>query len=188
MAMEFLEPVKGDAVMDLSCGSGLFTRRFLASDAFSSVVAVDYSVAMLTQTQQFVKRMQSEPKAALQLVRADVSRLPFPTASFNAIFSGAAIHCWPNPSMALAEISRLLSPGGVFVFSTFTRLPKAIDDFLDSSGLRPLRSLFSRPNSRVFNYWEEQTLKDLCKLAGLENFQSIRNRQFIMVSVKKPES
>jgi len=187
MAMEFLQPVTGDAVMDLSCGSGLFTRRFLSSGAFNSVIAVDYSAAMLTQTKQFIDRMDSKPKASLQLVRADVARLPFPTASFKAIFSGAAIHCWPNPSMAMAEISRLLSPGGIFVFSTFTRLPKAVDDFLDQSGLQAIRSLIpGGRRSSLINYWDEQALKDLSKLSGLKDFQSIRNRQFIMASVRKP--
>lgn len=36
-----------------------------------------------------------------------------------AIHAGAAIHCWPNPQAAMAEISRVLRPGGVFVASTF---------------------------------------------------------------------
>lgn len=35
------------------------------------------------------------------------------------IHSGAAIHCWPNPRAAAAEIARVLKPGGVFVGSTF---------------------------------------------------------------------
>lgn len=39
-----------------------------------------------------------------------------------ALHAGAAIHCWPNPSAALAEISRVLRPGGVFVASTVSRL------------------------------------------------------------------
>ena len=35
------------------------------------------------------------------LLRADVGRLPFPTASVAAIHAGAAIHCWPNPTAAV---------------------------------------------------------------------------------------
>ena len=52
------------------------------------------------------------------LLRADVGRLPFASESLGAIHAGAALHCWPNPSQAMAEISRVLKPGGVFVAST----------------------------------------------------------------------
>ena len=38
--------------MDLSCGSGLFTRRFVKSDQFQGVIAADYSETMLQQTRQ----------------------------------------------------------------------------------------------------------------------------------------
>ena len=148
-AMKFFRPVTGGAIMDLSCGSGLFTRRFLASGRFATVVAVDYSEAMLTQTRQFVDRMETPFDASLHLVRGDVGRLPFPTGSFKAIFAGAAIHCWPNPAIAMAEISRVLSPGGIFVLTTFTRLPKELDELLDRFPLQPLKPLVQRRPARL---------------------------------------
>lgn len=37
-------------LVDMSCGSGLFTRRFAASGRFKGVIASDYSVGMLDQT------------------------------------------------------------------------------------------------------------------------------------------
>jgi ubiquinone/menaquinone biosynthesis C-methylase UbiE len=55
----------------------------------------------------------------LSFVRADVGRLPFATGSLDAVHAGAAMHCWPSPSAAVAEISRVLKPGGVFAASTF---------------------------------------------------------------------
>lgn len=144
-AMDYFAPVTGGTVLDLSCGSGLFTRRFLNSDAFDSVVAVDFSEAMLTQTAQYVNRMDPKPKNPLQLVRADVSRLPFQTGAFKAIYAGAAIHCWPNSALALAEISRILSPGGVFVFTTFTVYPKEVEEFfMDNPAGRFIKPLVPR--------------------------------------------
>ena len=41
-------------VLDLSCGSGLFTRRFLQAQRFPKVVALDYSENMLKQTRTFI--------------------------------------------------------------------------------------------------------------------------------------
>ncbi|KAG0499597.1 hypothetical protein HPP92_004288 [Vanilla planifolia] len=53
------------------------------------------------------------------MVRADISRLPFVANSIDAVHAGAALHCWPSPSTGVAEISRVLRPGGIFVASTF---------------------------------------------------------------------
>lgn len=39
-------------LLDMSCGSGLFSRRFAASRRFSGVIAADYSESMLRQVQQ----------------------------------------------------------------------------------------------------------------------------------------
>lgn len=60
--------------------------------------------------------------------QAELSTLfPPPVAALHA---GAAIHCWPNPSAALAEISRVLRPGGLFVASTVSEGPKAAQVYL----------------------------------------------------------
>ena len=45
-------------LLDLSCGSGLFTRRFVASNNFSGVIGADYSESMLQQTQQLFNQDQ----------------------------------------------------------------------------------------------------------------------------------
>lgn len=58
-------------LVDLSCGSGLFTRRFVRSNQFKGVVAADYSETMLQQTRQLFNQEPSldnrlEPVAKLQ--------------------------------------------------------------------------------------------------------------------------
>jgi hypothetical protein len=71
-------------------------------------------------------------------VRADIARLPFATGSVDAIHAGAAIHCWPNPQAALAEISRVLRPGGVFVASTFLNPWAPLGELVGDETVRPL--------------------------------------------------
>ena len=111
------------AVLDASCGSGLFTRRFLTCGEFSKVFALDFSENMLKQTRQGIdKEPELQQKAVeldLELVRADIARLPFASESLSAVHAGAAIHCWPQPSLAMSEIARVLKPGGRAVLSTF---------------------------------------------------------------------
>jgi hypothetical protein len=54
LAMAYLAPARGSVLLDMSCGSGLFTRKFAASGAFSGVIAADFSESMLQQTRAFL--------------------------------------------------------------------------------------------------------------------------------------
>lgn len=54
IALEYLRPAWGETVMDLSCGSGLFSRRFIKSGKFRSVIVSDFSENMLKQTSSFI--------------------------------------------------------------------------------------------------------------------------------------
>ena len=53
------EFAKGGIVVDASCGSGLFTRRFLKTKAYRGVVALDYSDAMLATSEDNTWRMKT---------------------------------------------------------------------------------------------------------------------------------
>jgi hypothetical protein len=46
----------------------------------------------------------------LALVRSDISRLPFASASIDAVHAGAAIHCWPSLACAVRSLFELLCP------------------------------------------------------------------------------
>ncbi|CAD7702389.1 unnamed protein product [Ostreobium quekettii] len=182
MAMEHLEPCVGNWILDVSCGSGVFSRRFAACGRFAGVIASDISGPMLKEAKQSMK----EPgySTPVVLVRADVGRLPFPTASLAAVHAGASVHCWPDPPMAFAEISRVLRPGGVLVASTVMTVPSAMSGLARDDALRALDSLF--PSDVGVQLWREGELRDLCAMSGLQGFTCHRNRMFIMFAVTKP--
>jgi ubiquinone/menaquinone biosynthesis C-methylase UbiE len=52
MSMDLLKPAYNDVLLDMSCGSGLFSRRFAASRHFAGVIAADYSESMLKQVRE----------------------------------------------------------------------------------------------------------------------------------------
>ncbi|KAF5942971.1 hypothetical protein HYC85_020613 [Camellia sinensis] len=117
----------------------------------------------------------------LMLVRADISRLPFASSSIDAVHAGAALHCWPSPSTAVAEISRILRPGGVFVATTYI-----LDGpFAALPLLKPLSQNFGRiSGSHIF--LADSELEELCNACGLVDFKCDRNRRFVMISATKP--
>jgi len=186
LAIKWLLPAaQGQPLLDLSCGSGLFTRRFITSKQFSHVIAADYSENMLKQTKTFITEDASITDDEYSLLRLDVARLPFKTGSLSAIHAGAALHCWPNPIAAMAEISRVLKPGGVFVASTFLSMTAPLGQFLGNDGLvEPLDAFEPQPGA--YKWWKEGEIKGICEAVGLENYQRDRRLRFIMFSVTKP--
>ncbi|KAL3735168.1 hypothetical protein ACJRO7_024328 [Eucalyptus globulus] len=177
----YLEPVLGGNIIDASCGSGPFTRLFAKSGLFSLVVALDYSENMLRECYEFIEKEENFPKEDLILVRADISRLPFVSSSVDAVHAGAAIHCWSSPSSAVAEISRVLRPGGIFVATTFI--------YDGPYALNPFSKLMQKNMFRLSGgqfFLSEHELEDLCKTCGLEDFKCTRNRRFVMISATKP--
>ncbi|OMO80368.1 Methyltransferase type 11 [Corchorus olitorius] len=171
MAQEYFKPAEGGILVDVSCGSGLFSRKFAKSGTYSGVIALDFSENMLRQCNDFIKQDAS------LLARADVSRLPFSSGSIDAVHAGAALHCWPSPSNAFAEISRVLRSGGVFVGSTFLRYTSSTPWIV-----RPLRERALQG----YNYLTEEEIEDVCTSSGLTNFSKKVQQAFIMFSAQKP--
>ncbi|ESQ27304.1 hypothetical protein EUTSA_v10018789mg [Eutrema salsugineum] len=182
MAKDYLKPVLGGNIIDASCGSGMFSRLFARSELFSLVIALDYSENMLRQCYEFLNQEENVTnKEKVVLVRADIARLPFLSGSVDAVHAGAALHCWPSPSSAVAEISRVLKPGGVFVATTFIYDgPFSFIPFLKNIRQEIMRY----SGSHIF--LSERELKDICGACGLVGFTCVRNGPFIMLSATKP--
>ncbi|XP_030477706.1 uncharacterized methyltransferase At2g41040, chloroplastic [Cannabis sativa] len=177
MAQEYFQSAEGGLLVDVSCGSGLFTRKFAESGTYSSVVALDFSENMLRQSYEFIKRDGKLLNSNLALVRADVSRLPFASGSVDAVHAGAALHCWPSPTNAIAEITRILRSGGIFVGTTFLRYTSSTPLIV-----RRLRERALQP----YSYLTEEEIEDLCSSCGLTNYSSKVEKSFIMFSAQKP--
>lgn len=112
---------RSDVLVDMSCATGLFTRRFARSGEYSRVIACDYSDSMLSEAR---RRIRAEggvpsPSTRLDLVRCDVGSIPMGDGSVDAFHAGAAMHCWPEIERSLAEIRRVLAPGGRYFATTF---------------------------------------------------------------------
>ncbi|XP_078433552.1 putative methyltransferase At1g78140, chloroplastic [Wolffia australiana] len=120
-------------------------------------------------------------KEDLFLVRADIARMPFVSGSIDAVHAGAALHCWPSPSAAVSEISRILRPGGVFVATTFI-----LDGIISFLRLPTVARQFYGSFTGQHLYFSETELEDLCRLCGLVNFTCVRNASFVMLSAIKP--
>eukprot|EP00466_Bigelowiella_natans_P018625 jgi/Bigna1/90470/estExt_fgenesh1_pg.C_710052 len=191
-AQKWLLPAaKNGILVDASCGSGLFTRKFVSSKDYQQVIALDFSESMLRETATLCKDNKlweagasvaaSGGSVSPLLVRGDIGRLPFRSGAVDGLHAGAAIHCWPSPALALTEIARVLKPGGRAVLSTFMnpQLP-----FTDEKFRKAFFGQISQ--NSLIRAWEEGELKSLSQSVGLVNFECERNREFIIFKVEKP--
>jgi ubiquinone/menaquinone biosynthesis C-methylase UbiE len=96
-------PLLHGDVLEVGCGTGNLQRALAGRPAIRRVVGLDLSQQMLTLARR------KAPQA--RLTRADVRRLPFPGAAFDCVVATFPSEYIADPQ-ALAEIARILRPGG----------------------------------------------------------------------------
>lgn len=171
MAMNYFEPSMAVSptrvLVDMSCATGLFTRRFAASGNYKRVLGCDYSASMLEearrriQTDQGLQQTLKRNKTLLDLVRLDVGRISMKDGSVDALHAGAAMHCWPDLPAATSEIYRVLKLGGRYFATTF--LSSYFGMLQQSEGGA------TGPSRQAFQYFESvEQLRSLMEAAGFE--------------------
>jgi SAM-dependent methyltransferase len=147
----------GARVLDLGCGAGTYVR--LLAKRGHPVVGLDYSLPSLRRA------VAADAARTGGYVAGDATGLPFGAATFKAVTCIGVLQALAEPETTLAEIARVLEPGGVavveilnrwnplaatrrfrgFVTHQPTRLsygsPRALEQALLSRGLAPARRL-----------------------------------------------
>jgi SAM-dependent methyltransferase len=94
-------------ILDAGCGNGRYSRfilRHADSDAF--ITAFDYSQGMLERARD---RLRTD---RVTQVAADLTRLPYADATFDAVVCGWVLEHLPDPRPGLQELARVMQPGG----------------------------------------------------------------------------
>lgn len=152
-----------EPVLDLGCGDGHF-----GAVALPRVPDVGLDPDRRALREAFRRR------AYRLLLRADGCRLPFPNEAFGTVVSNCVLEHIPDVEGVLAEVARVLRPGGRFYFSVpspaFLSL-LSIGRALDRMGLRPLgaayRAFFNRI-SRHYHYDSPEGWKARLAAVGLD--------------------
>jgi len=97
----------GSAVLDNGCGTGHLIERL--GDA--QVIGLDLSGGMLRQAR----------KRSSLLVQGDSQRLPLADAQFDLVIARSLLHHLPDPRRGIAEMHRVLKPGGQIVMADTNR-------------------------------------------------------------------
>jgi SAM-dependent methyltransferase len=104
----------GMTVLDLGCGEG--RHAFEAYRRGASVIAVDWGVSEVETTKRWLGAMaeagEGPDGARYEVVRGDLLHLPFPDGSVDRVMASEVLEHIPDDVPAMAEIFRVLKPGG----------------------------------------------------------------------------
>jgi SAM-dependent methyltransferase len=134
------------SVLDAACGDGILQRYLSNRHVYTGV---DFSTRLLLRAQPFNRATY---------FRADLNYLPFQNATFNAVLSLQALQYLDRPDIALAEMARVLKPGGVL--------------------------LLTAPNGDSFKYRFQGTPRIQLQRFGPENFATLLTRDFDLLRLE----
>jgi malonyl-CoA O-methyltransferase len=179
------------AALDLGCGTGAGARAIKRQFRRTQVTAADLSPAMLDQA-----RRHSRFWRRIHCVEADARQLPFGPASFDLVFTSLMLQ-WVQPlDTALAQIRRVLKPGGLLLASSFGPLTLQelraawsaaddgvhVNDFVDMHdfGSALQRAGFTEPvldvDRHLRHYPDATALMRSIKAIGAHNLHAARRR------------
>jgi ubiquinone/menaquinone biosynthesis C-methylase UbiE len=96
-----------DRVVDIGCGPGNSVRA--AAGRGARVVGVDPARLMLG-----VARLATRDRSSITWLGGSAEHLPLPEQSATVVWSVATVHHWADVAAGLAEVRRVLAPGGRF--------------------------------------------------------------------------
>lgn len=100
-------PERHELALDLACGPGTFTLPLAEQARF--VHGLDLTPALLEQAQRAVEERRLRN---VVLTCGSAYRMPYRDASFDLAGCGYSLHHFAEPARALAELARVLRPGG----------------------------------------------------------------------------
>ena len=107
----------GDAVLDVGCGTGTLTLDVARRFPVGHVAGIDPGPQQIARA----RRSAARRKVPIDFQVGVIEHLPFPEATFDVVFSTLMMHHLPASlkRQGLAEIARVLKPGGRLVIADF---------------------------------------------------------------------
>ncbi len=167
--LDWLNPPKNLKWVEVGCGNGAFTEELIARCAPLEVTAIDPSEGQLSFA-------RTRPAAKLAQFRlADAQALPFPDRSFDAAAMALVITFIPDPARAVAEMARVVRPGGVIATYMWDTLAGGVPLAPIERTLKAMGKDYARPSSTAS---KRDVMQALWRDAGL---QSVETREIRII-------
>lgn len=129
--------LRGKNILEVSCGHGGGASYLTRTLQPKSYTALDLNPTGIRFCQQ---QYQVD---GLNFVQGDAENLPFEPDTFDAVINVEASHCYPSLPQFLAEVARVLRPGGHFLYADF-RFADGLANWEKAIGAAPLKLIRTR--------------------------------------------
>jgi SAM-dependent methyltransferase len=138
--LRLLGDVRGKRILELGCGGGQCSIAFARQGAIAT--GIDLSDEQLA----FARRLAAQQGVTVAFLQGDAADLhAFASASCDVVFSAYALQYVAAIAPCLAEVQRVMAPGGQFVFSLDHPLREVFwDEEADEDSLVAVRSYWRR--------------------------------------------
>ena len=154
--LEALDLKPTDSVLEIGFGHGRAVERAAKLLPSGRIVGIDFSETMVQMATRRCRRFVAEGRVKLDL--GDSAHLPYPSASFDKVFSVHTIYFWPNPKDQLKEIERVLRSGGRLVLGVRKKSPEA------GTGNFP---------ESIYTFYDTQQITEFLVSSGFTNVESM---------------
>lgn len=114
--IDFAGLADGEKILDVGCGTGSLTFALVKDADLGEIAAIDYSPVFIEEA----IRRNTEPRIKFQ--QADACSLPFGEGTFDRSLALLVLHFVPEASKAIAEMCRVVRPGGVVAAAVWDHL------------------------------------------------------------------
>ena len=119
--MDWLAPIRGQALLDVAGGTGDISFRFLQRAGGANATVLDLTEPMLAEGRKRAETVGISGQ--LEWVVGDAMALPFEDDSFDVYTISFGIRNVTDPQKALSEAYRVLKPGGRIMVLEFSHIP-----------------------------------------------------------------
>ena len=140
-------------ILDVGCGTGRLLRSAAIRFPEANLTGVDAAIEMVNQARA------ATPGPNITFRQATAEDLPFADDSFTMVFSTLTFHHWGDQRRGIAEIARVLAPGGRWL----------VADFFATGLFRRVRRIL-----RLRQFPERSTLDPMLSSAGLSIVEGCR--------------
>lgn len=111
-ALAYLPVKPQDSILDIGCGGGKNIARMLKLANRGRVSGLDYSEVSVLKS--LLVNARAVQKGRAEVLRSNVSEMPFADSSFDIATAFETIYFWPDLEHDFVEVCRVLKPGGLF--------------------------------------------------------------------------
>ena len=118
-------PCRGGELLDVGTGPGRIPIALGHADPHARILGIDLAEPMLDRARR--NTAGAGLAGRIRFERADAKALPYADGAFEALLSNTIVHHIPEPARVLAEMARVVAPGGTLFVRDLAR-PETGDD------------------------------------------------------------